>query len=83
MYLTDLQRNIRNLHNRFPGFLLSRSRKGNPEAFKEMREYNIIDVLSLQELHEVIAPWSSNLPVFDVYTDSLDMSEWEESGHIH
>ena len=57
--------------------------KGNPEAFKEMREYNIIDVLSLQELYEVIAPWSSNLPVFDVYTDSLDMSEWEEAGYTY
>ena len=36
-------------HNRFPGFLLWKEAvKGNPEAFKEMREYNIIDVLSLR-----------------------------------
>lgn len=86
MYLTDLlcKKHKKSSHNRFPGFLLWKEAvKGNPEAFKEMREYNIIDVLSLQELYEVIAPWSSNLPVFDVYTDSLDMSEWEESGYTY
>lgn len=82
-YLTNLlcKRNKKSKHNRFPGFLLWREFvRGNPEAIKEMREYNIVDVTSLQEMYEIIAPWSSTLPNFAVYTDEVtEEDEWEET----
>lgn len=86
-YLTKLlcKRHQKSSHNKFPGFLLWREFvRGNPEAIQEMREYNIVDVTSLQELYEVLAPWSNSLPNFDVYTDDvLDMNDWEETGFVY
>lgn len=69
-------------HKKFPGFLLwSECLKGNPEAWEEMREYNVNDVLSLEELYDILSSWHSKLPNFDVYVDEiLDMSVWEEDG---
>lgn len=69
-------------HKKFPGHMLwSECLKGNPEAWDEMKEYNINDVLSLEELYDILSSWDSQLPNFDVYVDEiLDMSEWEEDG---
>lgn len=68
-------------HAKFAGHSLWKEFvRGNPEAIQEMREYNIIDVISLQELYEIIAPWSSKLPVFEVYEDDINMDEWVEDG---
>ena len=86
-YLTNLlcKTHKKSSHAKFAGFLLWREFiRGNPEAIKEMREYNIIDVTSLQELYEIISPWATGLPVFEVYQDEvLDMSKWEEDGFIY
>lgn len=83
-YLTNLlcKSNKKSSHTKFPGFSLWREFvRGNPEAIEEMRSYNIIDVTSLQELYEILAPWSSTLPVFEVYEEDVsDMGDWEESG---
>lgn len=83
-YLTNLlcKNNKKSSHAKFPGFTLWREFvRGNPEAVQEMRDYNIVDVTSLQELYEILAPWSSTLPVFEVYEDDVsDMNDWEESG---
>lgn len=70
-------------HKKFPGFLLwSECLKGNPEAWKEMKEYNIHDVLSLEELYNIFSSWDDRLPNFDVYVDHvLDMDEWEHDGY--
>lgn len=72
-------------HGKFAGFLLWKEFcKGNPEAIQSMRDYNIIDVVSLQELYELIAPWSSTLPVFEVYEDEVtDMSDWVVDGYVY
>lgn len=72
-------------HGKFAGFLLWREFcKGNPEAIQEMRDYNIVDVTSLQELYEIIAPWSTLLPVFEVYDDEIaDMTHWVKDGFIY
>jgi hypothetical protein len=44
-------------HAKFPGFELWREcLAGNHEAWDEMREYNIDDVLSLEELYLVMRP---------------------------
>ena len=83
-YLTQLlcKKNVKSGHEKFPGYMLWREfLRGNPEAISEMREYNIIDVLSLEELYFILAPWSTTLPVFEVYDDEVsDMSDWVEDG---
>lgn len=86
-YMTDkLCFNIKkSKHQKFPGHLLwSECLKGNQEAWLEMREYNIDDVLSLEELYNLLSSWDNKLPNFDVYVDDvLDMSEWEKDGFVY
>lgn len=85
-YVTNLlcKSSKKSSHSKFPGFTLWREFvKGNPEAIQEMREYNIVDVTSLEELFLIIAPWSSTLPNFAVYFEDYDMSDWEECGYIY
>lgn len=52
-------------HSKFPGFSLwDECIKGNKEAWEAMREYNIYDVLSTEELYlEHLIKWDSNSPV--------------------
>ena len=69
-------------HGKFAGHLLwSECMKNNPEAWAEMKLYNINDVLSLEELYNILSSWDNTLPNFDVYVDEiLDMSVWQEDG---
>ena len=69
-------------HKKFHGHeLWSECLKGNLEAWLEMEDYNRLDVLSLEELYNVLSSWDNTLPNFDVYVDEiLDMSEWEKDG---
>lgn len=86
LYLTRLlcKRHQKMDHSKFAGHLLWKEFiKGNPEAILEMRLYNCLDVQSLQELYEVIAPWSSKLPNFDIYEDEVDNTIWEEYGYVY
>ena len=63
---------------------MSECLKGNQEAWAEMREYNIDDVLSLEELYNLLSSWDNKLPNFDVYCDEvLDMSVWEKDGFVY
>lgn len=50
-------------HSKFPGFSLwSECLKGNQEAWAEMKEYNIHDVLSLEELYfKTLRQWDSTI----------------------
>ena len=77
-------------HGKFPGFeLWKQCQLGNAEAWDEMEEYNMYDVLSLEELVFILAPWSNTLPSLDVYHDGLDNvcfcghSEWEHDGYAY
>lgn len=82
-YLTDkLCETKKSSHGKFAGYSLwSECLKDNLEAWDEMKNYNCIDVLSLEELYNVLSSWSNKLPNFDVYVDEvLDMSEWEKYG---
>lgn len=55
-------------HKKFPGFeLWKECLLGNPEAWKEMKDYNIQDVLSLEELYLKLRPWMEGHPNFSVY----------------
>ncbi len=69
-------------HKKFHGHeLWSECLKGNLEAWLEMEDYNRLDVLSLEELYNVLSSWDNTLPNYDVYVDDiLDMSEWEKDG---
>ena len=49
-------------HGKFPGFSLWKAcLEGNKEAWKEMREYNIMDVVSLEQTAKLIMPWYNNI----------------------
>lgn len=55
-------------HEKFSGFeLWSECLKGNQAAWREMAKYNKYDVLALEELYYVIAPWDSSID-FNAYT---------------
>lgn len=56
-------------HKKYPGNKLwLECMKGNKEAWGEMRDYNQIDVLSLEELYfNVLRPWDSSVQ-FNVFT---------------
>lgn len=70
-------------HKKFHGHeLWSECLRGNIEAWEEMESYNRLDVLSLQELYDILSSWDNTLPNFDCYVDEvLDMDEWEEDGY--
>ncbi len=59
-------------HKSFPGFSLwTECIKGNKAAWKEMKLYNIHDVLATEELYLKLVAWEKNLN-FDAYTDELE-----------
>jgi hypothetical protein len=70
-WLTDkLTETKKSKHAKFPGFALwAECIKGNPEAWDEMREYNIPDVTSMEELYIKLRPWYVGHPNMAVYTD--------------
>lgn len=72
-------------HKAFPGHeLWAECMKGNPDAWAEMKSYNIDDIHGTEALYNVLSSWDSKLPNFDVYVDGLlDMSEWVEDGFHH
>ena len=85
-YLTDLlcKANKKQDHSKFAGHKLWKEFvKGNPEAIQSMREYNICDVTSLEELYLILAPWSTKAPQFELYEDEVDMSDWEPCGYVY
>lgn len=50
-------------HGKFPGFeLWKECLRGNPKAWREMRLYNIQDVVSLEELYLKLRPWMEGHP---------------------
>ena len=87
LHLTRLlcKKNQKSDHGKFSGHRLWQEFcKGTPEAITEMRDYNQIDVASLEELYLILAPWSTKLPVFEVYDDVIsDNMEWVEEGFVY
>lgn len=57
-------------HKKYPGFSLWKGcMEGNLEAFKEMEEYNKVDVLSLEELYvDHLMPWD----------DTVNFAAWSD-----
>lgn len=61
-------------HKKFPGFKLHREcMLGNPIAWLELKAYNIMDILSLEELYNLFKPWDNSIN-YDVYHDELNQS---------
>ena len=61
-YLTDklCKKHTKLSHAKYPGHnLWVECLKGNLEAWDEMREYNEVDVLALEELYHILRPWDS------------------------
>lgn len=83
-YLTDKLCKVfkKSKHGKFHGHSLwTECLKGNMEAWQEMEDYNKYDILSNQELFEILAPWDNRLPNFDLYTDdALDNEVWIPEG---
>jgi hypothetical protein len=58
-------------HAKFPGMeLWKECIKGNNKAWEEMREYNIHDILTLEDLFNIIEPWEPSIN-YNIYTDDL------------
>ena len=69
--LTTLKKNQ---HSKFPGFTLwAECLKGNPEAWDEMKEYNIPDVTSMEELYLKLRPWYVGHPNLAAYVESTEV----------
>lgn len=55
---------------KFAGFdLWAQCEKKNPEAWAEMREYNMRDVVATEEYYLKIRPWMTNHPNLGAYVD--------------
>lgn len=62
-------------HKKFPGFRLwEECLKGNKEAWKEMKKYNIQDIYTLEELYLKIRPYIVNHPNVSVFKDGVEVS---------
>lgn len=58
-------------HQKFPGFLLWKEcLAGNEEAWEEMREYNIADIKSLEEIYLKMLPWMRYHPNVAIYANA-------------
>ncbi len=70
-WLTDkLTPTKKQKHKKFPGFeLWKECLAGNPEAWEEMREYNIPDTVSTEELYLILRPWIEGHPNVANYTE--------------
>lgn len=67
-------KNRKDGHKKFPGFELWLGvLANNPEAWIEMKEYNIIDILVLEELYLLMRPWMRRHPNVGVFEDSANV----------
>lgn len=85
-YLADLLGCSSKMTNRkFPGFeLWAEVLKDNPEAWEELRVYNIQDVHVLEEVYLKMRPWITNHPNLALMDGSLDTRCTKcTSSHIH
>jgi len=74
-------------HSKFPGITLWKEcLNSNKKAFAEMKKYNVMDTVVLQEIYELLIPWDNSLN-FTIYGEkelcSCGNSEYKESGYYH
>lgn len=74
-YLTGklCKKHKKSQHKKFPGFeLWKECLSGNKEAWSEMKSYNIQDVLSLEEVYNILSSWDNSIN-FGVYYDTKNI----------
>lgn len=70
-------------HKKFPGFLLwAECLKNNEEAWEEMKEYNIGDIDTLEDVYLALRPWATQHPNVAVYAP-LEQPTCPKCGGIH
>lgn len=75
-YMTDklCKKYKKQKHGEFAGFeLWSECMKGNQEAWAEMKNYNMYDILSLEELYFIMQPYMKGHYNVNLYTNSTDI----------
>ena|SRR3990167_8409107 len=72
-------------HGKFPGHdLWVECMKGNPEAWEEMREYNINDVIILEDVFLALRPWMTGNPNLGVMlADGTEQHTCPKCGGVH
>lgn len=73
-------------HAKFPGFeLWLECLKGNDAAWEEMKDYNVKDVLALEELYLKLRPWYTAHPNVAAYAENQDRPRCPKCGsdHLH
>ena len=79
-HLTDAPKSN---HGKFPGFTLwVECMKDNPAAWKEMKKYNIQDVVATEKLYKKLRPWIVNHPNMATY-HSGDVTRCPKCGSEH
>lgn len=80
---------VKSDHNEFPGFSQWRECiNSNERAWKSMKEYNILDVTSLEELFKIILPWE-NAALFSIYNNesslvcSCGSTDFKKNGYYY
>jgi predicted RNA-binding Zn-ribbon protein involved in translation (DUF1610 family) len=67
-WLSKMGATEKSTHGKFPGFALwAECLKDNPEAWKEMKKYNIPDVVATEELYLRLLPWMTGHPNIATY----------------
>ena len=74
-YLTDklCKKYKKSEHGKFSGYhLWDECLKDNTEAWEEMRTYNELDVLSLEELYDILKAWDNRHPNMNMYLEDSE-----------
>lgn len=85
-YLSEVLKlpNKKPSHKKFPGFeLWLECLRKNEEAWTELRDYNIADVLALEDLYEVFKPWATNHPNVALSVDTSEKPACPKCGSYH
>lgn len=70
-------------HRKFPGFeLWAEVMKGNMEAWQEMKDYNIQDILTLEDVYLKLRPWATQHPNMAVYEEA-SLPTCPKCGGVH
>ena len=71
-------------HKKFPGFeLWLECLRGNEEAWEELKEYNIQDVISLEQVYMKLRAWDTRHPNLAVYNEEAQTPVCPKCGGTH
>jgi DNA-directed RNA polymerase subunit RPC12/RpoP len=71
-HLTDAKKSE---HKKYPGFdLWKECLDDNPAAWREMKKYNVLDVIATEQLYLKQLPWISNHPNVNAYSMREDIT---------